>query len=502
MTIYPTPEQVLEALLSAPHGRTKDAPNDSRGIYGLVDHFGNLCYIGSNGSAAENLRKRIHARHRTGSETYSHYFSKMYNTGRMWCDRDDKATKADGAIAKRLRSEFIAEYCRAVWVPLPDDADIAGIEAAIINMAPKEVVAWNRRGMDVYEEPRDLVDALLTSLKWSDADLEAIERQERRFLGQRVAPKQVPIPDFPKGPFDFFALDVETANNDRASICQIGVAAVRPDRSIETWVTYVDPQVDRWTTTFVHGITEATVGGAPLFSDVLPVLENELDGAIVYQHSGFDRSAMGAACRAANLEMPTWEWRDSVLVARQAWPELKRKGGHGLASLKDNLGLNFKHHDAGEDARASAEIVLLAESGFTPAEQQDATSDDFNLIEDDCNVSVDTVPTTSSLSVIGETVLSGGNIRNHHFYLREFLDKFPADCIGGSNRAASADKMVTIDWGGTSVEQTDIDGTKKFFRNRSWIRSFFELHSATEGDVVVVVGTAPYVYRVSLRKRA
>lgn len=48
--------------------------------YGLVDHEGKLRYIGSTSSWNETLYKRIHQCHRTGSETSSHYFSRMYNT--------------------------------------------------------------------------------------------------------------------------------------------------------------------------------------------------------------------------------------------------------------------------------------------------------------------------------------------------------------------------------------------------------------------------------------
>ena len=55
-------------------------------------------------------------------------------------------------------------------------------------------------------------------------------------------------------------------------------------------------------------------------------------------------------------------WSDSVKIARKAWPEFKGNGGHGLANLKQELGLSFQHHDAGEDARAAAQVVLLAEN--------------------------------------------------------------------------------------------------------------------------------------------
>lgn len=166
---------------------------------------------------------------------------------------------------------------------------------------------------------------------------------------------------FPSGPFRFVALDVETANHDRASICQIGVAGVRPDNSIETWMTYVDPCTSIWAFTGLHGISQSTVKGAPKFADALALLEGPLGNFTVYQHSGFDRSAFRAACAALRREEPVWNWQNSVTVARRAWPELKGNGGHGLASLKKHLRLSFEHHDAGEDARAAAEVVLHAE---------------------------------------------------------------------------------------------------------------------------------------------
>ena len=169
------------------------------------------------------------------------------------------------------------------------------------------------------------------------------------------------IPAFPQGDFLFFALDVETANRDRASICQIGVACVHTDHRISTWATYVDPQTSDWSCTGIHGITGRTVIGAPLFHQVLPLLTDVLAERTIYQHSGFDRSAMTRASLAAGIKMPEWQWQDSVIVARKAWPHLRGQGGHGLANLKHFLGLQFNHHDAGEDARAAAEVVLHAQ---------------------------------------------------------------------------------------------------------------------------------------------
>ena len=41
---------------------------------------------------------------------------------------------------------------------------------------------------------------------------------------------------------NFIAIDVETANADMSSICQIGIAKFRDGKLSGEWVTYLDPQ--------------------------------------------------------------------------------------------------------------------------------------------------------------------------------------------------------------------------------------------------------------------
>src|SRR5690606_30767935 len=127
------------------------------------------------------------------------------------------------------------------------------------------------------------------------------------------------------------------------------------------WSTYVNPATDDWACSSIHGITARHVVSAPAFAELLPMLDALLAGRTLYQHSSFDASAIAAACRRSRLPMPEWNWKDSLELARRAWPELKGVAGHGLASLRQHLGLQFSHHDAGEDARACAEVVLHAE---------------------------------------------------------------------------------------------------------------------------------------------
>ncbi|MFY0646646.1 3'-5' exonuclease [Sulfitobacter geojensis] len=167
----------------------------------------------------------------------------------------------------------------------------------------------------------------------------------------------------PVGDFQFIALDVETACGDSASICQIGIACVGFDDSVLTWSTYVDPlmpfapfNVD------LHGIGPETVRDAASFAQVWPEMLPLLSRHPMVQHSRFDEHAINAACKAQDLPRPYLTWHDSVTIARKAWPELKGNGGHGLANLKQVLNLDFHHHDAGEDARAAAMVVLRAQA--------------------------------------------------------------------------------------------------------------------------------------------
>lgn len=109
-------------------------------------------------------------------------------------------------------------------------------------------------------------------------------------------------------------------------------------------------------------------------------------------------------------------------------------------------------------------------------------------------------PLTIEGRTLGEIQITEGNIANGHIYLRSIFDHFPRNAVGGSNKDKAAQKSIFIDWGGPEPVMTDIDGTKKFFRARSWIGSFFTLNNAQAGDMVLIKETAPYQYQVSMKK--
>ncbi|MEP3297590.1 MAG: exonuclease domain-containing protein [Pseudoruegeria sp.] len=170
------------------------------------------------------------------------------------------------------------------------------------------------------------------------------------------------IPSFWDHSYRFIALDVETANQSRRSICQIGLAGIATDGKLRTTGSLINPeeQFDAMNIG-IHGIRPHMVANAPRFDEVLQEWRAHLERFPLIQHSTFDKSAMDGACAYYDLPALRSNWLNSVTIARRAWPEFKGNGGHGLANLKDELKLTFDHHDAIEDARAAAQIVLLAE---------------------------------------------------------------------------------------------------------------------------------------------
>lgn len=169
----------------------------------------------------------------------------------------------------------------------------------------------------------------------------------------------------PDGPFRFIALDVEMAGKTIGGICQIGLCFVSDTGDVQTYSVLVDPEEPFAPfNTELHGIGADTVAGAGPFPTVYADLFDLLNTHSLVQHSTFDEKALTAACARYSLPMITSHWTNSVTVARQAWPDLKGAGGHGLANLKKHLRLDFHHHDAGEDARAAATVILRAEDAL------------------------------------------------------------------------------------------------------------------------------------------
>lgn len=165
---------------------------------------------------------------------------------------------------------------------------------------------------------------------------------------------------------DFVVIDVETANPNLSSICQVGMASFRDGRFQEGWKSLVNPE-DYFDgiNVSIHGIDEDMVQDAPVWSEVFPNVSGWLQQRIVVSHTPFDRLAITRACEKSGVQFCECVWLDSARVVRRAWPQFAR-AGYGLSNVAREFGITYQQHDALSDARCAGEILLraIAESGI------------------------------------------------------------------------------------------------------------------------------------------
>ena len=159
---------------------------------------------------------------------------------------------------------------------------------------------------------------------------------------------------------NFFSLAVETANADYSSICQIGVVEFNNGIIVDKWTSLINPEAyfDSFNST-IHGIYESDIEDSPTFDQIYSFLKKKLDGNIVVHHMPFDKIALNRVCSEYNLDFINPKWLDSAKVTRRVWTEFAYKG-YGLANISKYLNIEFKHHDALEDAIAAGLVVCKA----------------------------------------------------------------------------------------------------------------------------------------------
>lgn len=159
------------------------------------------------------------------------------------------------------------------------------------------------------------------------------------------------------------AIDFETANERRDSPCAVGLAWIEGGRVVRREARLIRPAEMRFSpgNIGVHGIRPRDVERAPSFPEAMAPFLPEIAGSLVLAHNAsFDVGVLSATLRAYGLPQPAYTSLCTVQLARRHWPGEggKGQGTYRLSSLAARVGVTFRHHDAGEDAYACAEIAL------------------------------------------------------------------------------------------------------------------------------------------------
>lgn len=149
----------------------------------------------------------------------------------------------------------------------------------------------------------------------------------------------------------FTAIDFETAQGYRWSICQVGLVRVENGIIKEELNLLVQPPNNYYWDRFIdiHGITPQDTANVPTFDKIWHRVEPFIKNQTVVAHNGlaFDFPVLAKTLEYYGMEEPIYEKRCTYRLYRQ-----------GLAALCQQHDIQLNHHEALSDARACAKLYL------------------------------------------------------------------------------------------------------------------------------------------------
>ena len=159
---------------------------------------------------------------------------------------------------------------------------------------------------------------------------------------------------------DFAAIDFETANECRCSVCSVGVVVVRNGEITDRFYSLIHPEPEyyRWFCSQVHGLGPEDTEDAPVFPHVWEKVAPLIEGLpLVAHNSSFDEACLREVFRVYRMDYPDYVFHDTLAASRHHFS--KRLPDHQLHTVAAACGYDLtRHHHALADAEACAVIAL------------------------------------------------------------------------------------------------------------------------------------------------
>lgn len=160
---------------------------------------------------------------------------------------------------------------------------------------------------------------------------------------------------------DYTVFDVETANNQRDSICSIGIIRYENDQIVYEKEILINPEVEfNYYNTRIHGIKESDVADAPKFPEVWSEIAKYFDGTVLVAHNAksMDLCALYRTLDRYGLPMVSNEYICTLELAREIFKNDDTVDSYKLNVLAKMYDIELlHHHNALEDTRACFEIL-------------------------------------------------------------------------------------------------------------------------------------------------
>ena len=173
-------------------------------------------------------------------------------------------------------------------------------------------------------------------------------------------------------PKSFVGIDFETLFPQRVSACSVGMVKYIDGVIVDRFYTLIKPPFDYpgkcgGVLTWVHGLTVDMVKDARTFEEILPEMENFVDGLpLVAHHACVERACIRDASAFYGIEtkLDFENIFDTLILSRQAEAKLgiseEGPGTHQLDTVCKRFGVSGNnHHNALADAEMSGNLMVL-----------------------------------------------------------------------------------------------------------------------------------------------
>jgi len=156
---------------------------------------------------------------------------------------------------------------------------------------------------------------------------------------------------------NFIAIDLETANNKRSSICTFGIAIVENGKIMNTERFFINLKLDYYDSfnTRLHGIADRHTYSQKTFKqqwiDYKKYFHNQ---TIVAHNASFDCSVLRYILDYSKMGFPDFDYHCTYRLTQ----ETLELDNYKLSDVASHFKIKLKHHDAESDAKASALVAL------------------------------------------------------------------------------------------------------------------------------------------------
>lgn len=160
---------------------------------------------------------------------------------------------------------------------------------------------------------------------------------------------------------NFAAIDFETANYNRTSVCSVGVVVVRGGKIIEKYHSLIRPEPNWYVSRFtdeIHGISYYDTRNERTFPEVWADIAPKIEGLPLVAHNkSFDEGCLKAVFELYEMEYPDYDFYCTLVESRKKIRHFLPN--HQLHIVAEYCGYDLiNHHHALADAEACAAIAM------------------------------------------------------------------------------------------------------------------------------------------------